>query len=295
MKSFAAVVAASFTVGIASAAMPELLWETPGFVGPESVVYDEERNELYVSNMGTHGNGATAGDGFISRVGADGKILELKWVTGFDNPKGLALAKGRLFVGDDKDMVEIDVAAGKIVGRHAPGDGGAGEFNDCTADPEGNVYVCSGRLGTVFRLHAGKFEPWVKLDRAKTGGINGLRAEKDRLLLGGWSVRGANGEEQLGHLSTIAYADRSLGRLGDQPICHIDGIEPDGRGGYTVTDWLKGDVLRVSADGKPTPIMQLVRGTADHEYVEATQQLLVPLMNDNVLRAYRWAASAENE
>ncbi|HYD84097.1 MAG TPA: hypothetical protein VEA63_08580 [Opitutus sp.] len=280
---------------IASAATPELLWETPGFVGPESVVYDEARNELYVSNMGTHGNGATAGDGFISRVGSDGKILELKWVTGFDNPKGLALVKDRLFVGDDKDMVEIDVAAGKIVARHAPDDGGAGEFNDCTADPEGNVYVCSGRLGTVFRLHAGKFEPWVKLDRAKTGGINGLRAEKDRLLLGGWSVRDANGEEQLGHLSTIAYADRALGRLGDQPICHIDGIEPDGRGGYTVTDWLTGDVLHVTKDGKPAPIMKLVRGTADHEYIEAKQQMLVPLMNDNVLRAYRWDSAAENE
>jgi hypothetical protein len=294
MKLFAALVVASFAVVIASAATPELLWETPGFVGPESVVYDEARNELYVSNMGTHGNGATAGDGFISRVGADGKILELKWVTGFDNPKGLALVKDRLFVGDDKDMVEIDVAAGKIVARHAPDDG-AGEFNDCTADPEGNVYVCSGRLGTVFRLQAGKFEPWVKLDRAKTGGINGLRAEKDRLLLGGWSVRDANGEEQLGHLSTIAYADRALGRLGDQPICHIDGIEPDGRGGYTVTDWLTGDVLHVTKDGKPTPIMKLVRGTADHEYIEARQQMLVPLMNDNVLRAYRWDSAAENE
>lgn len=290
MKTFLTLFAVLTATAAVHAAQPELLWETPGFIGPESVVLDAERNELYVSNMGTHGNGSTPGDGFISRVSADGKILELKWITGFDNPKGLALSRGRLYVGDDKDMVEIDVAAGKIVGRHAPEDG-PGSFNDCTASPEGDVFVCSGRLGTVFRLRDGKFEAWAKLDTGKTGGINGLRAEKDRLLLGGWSVRDAAGKEQLGHLSTIAYADKALGRLGSEPICHIDGIEPDGRGGYTVTDWLTGDVLHVSADGKPTPIMKLVRGTADHEYIEARQEMLVPLMNDNVLRAYRWAST----
>lgn len=291
MKTLLVMLAGAASALPLFAAAPELIWETPGFVGPESVVHDAARDVLYVSNMGTHGEGATPGDGFISRVSADGKLLELRWVTGLDNPKGLALANGRLYVGDDQDMVEIDLAEARIAGRHAPEDG-PGDFNDCTADPEGNVYVSSGRLGVVFRLHAGKFEPWVKLDRTKTGWINGLRAEKDRLLLGGWTVRDANGVEQLGHLSTIAYADKALGRLGDQPICHIDGIEPDGRGGYTVTDWLTGDVLHVTSDGRPTPVMQLVRGTADHEYVEDRQMLLVPLMNDHVLRAYRWAPAA---
>jgi hypothetical protein len=47
---------------------PRLLWETAGFVAPESVVFDRERQQLYVSNMGTWGEGATPGDGFISRV-----------------------------------------------------------------------------------------------------------------------------------------------------------------------------------------------------------------------------------
>ena len=271
-------------------AAPEIVWETAGFIGPESVAYDATRDVYYVSNMGTHGNGQTPDDGFISRVSAAGTILDLRWVSGFDNPKGLAVANDRLYVGDDKDMVEIDLATGEIVARHAPADG-PGSFNDCTADPMGNVYVCSGRLGTVFRLHAGRFEPWVKLDTSVTGGINGLRAETDRLLLGGWSVRDANGDEQLGHLSVIRFADKSLSRIGDQPICHIDGIEPDGVGGYTTTDWLTGDVMHVSSDGVPSPIMTLVRGTADHEYIIEKGLMLVPLMNDNVVRAYRWAPS----
>ena len=283
-----ALVASVLAAALSAAAAPELLWETAGFVGPESVVLDAARNEFYVSNMGTHGKDATPGDGFISRVSADGKLLELKWVTGFDNPKGLAQVGGRLYVGDDKDLVEIDVAAGQVAQRYAPADG-PGDFNDVTADAQGNVYVCSGRLGTIFRLHAGAFTAWYKLDRAKTGWLNGLKAEKDRLLLGGWSVRDADGKEQLGHISTVAYTHQAFGRLGNQPICHIDGLEPDGQGGYVVSDWLTGDVMHVSAEGVPTPIMQLVRGTADLAYLIDSQQLVIPSMNENVLRAYRWA------
>ena len=282
------LVATVFAAALSAVAAPELLWETTGLVGPESVVFDSVRNEFYVSNMGTHGTDATPGDGFISRLGADGQLLELKWVTGFDNPKGLALVGGKLYAGDDQDLVAIDVAAGKVAQRYAPADG-PGDFNDVTADAAGNVYVSSGRLGTLFRLHDGKFDAWHKLDRAKTGGLNGLKAEKDRLLLGGWSVRDAEGKEQLGHISFVTYSDQTLGRLGNQPICHVDGLEPDGKGGYVVSDWLTGDVLNVSADGVPTPVLKLVRGTADLTYLPATQLLVIPSMNENLVRAYRWA------
>lgn len=273
---------------VAQAAAPELLWETNGFVGPESIVYDQHHDVYYVSNMGTYGNDAKPGDGFISRMATDGTLLDAQWVSGLDNPKGLTLANGRLYVGDDKGIAEIDLAAAKIARWHVPADGEPAGFNDCTADPEGNVYAFSPRLKTVFRIHAGAIAPWVELDTGITGGLNGLRAEPERLLLGGWSRRDANGAEQLGHLSTISFADKSIGRLGDQPICHIDGIEPDGRGGYTVTDWLTGDVKHVTADGVPTLIMTLVQGTADHEYIIDQQRLLIPLMKDNVVRAYRW-------
>jgi len=110
-------------------------------------------------------------------------------------------------------------------------------------------------------------------------------------LLGGWSIKDADGVEHVGHLSTVSYHDKTIGRLGTEPICHIDGLESDGRDGYTVTDWLTGDVLHVSADGKTQPIMKLVQGSADHTYLTDVQQLIIPLMKDNVLRAYRWAPS----
>jgi hypothetical protein len=274
-------------------AAPELVWETAGFVAPESVVFDRARDQFYVSNMGTWGEDSTPADGFISRVSAEGRILDLRWVTGFDNPKGLALAHDRLYVADDADLVEVDPKAGAVTARYAPADGPGG-FNDCTADPAGNVYVFSRRLASGFRLRAGKFERWARVDVAKTGGPNGLLAEHDRLLLGGWVTRGADGQEQPGHISTLTYADQVLGRLGDQTIDHPDGIEPDGRGGYTVTDWETGDLWHVSADGESAPLLRLPRGAADHHYLVDRCLLVIPLVLDSAIRAYRWAPAGDN-
>ena len=266
---------------------PALVWEATGFTAPESVVFDAGRRQFYVSNMGTWGQGSTPDDGFISRLGADGRVLDLRWVTGFDSPKGLALANGRLYVADDADLVEIDPGAGVIVARHKPADGPGG-FNDCTADARGTVYVFSRRRSTVFRLRAGRFEPWAKVDTSKTGWPNGLLAERDRLLLGSWVVRGADGDERFGILFAVAYADGAVSQLGNQRIGNIDGIEPDGRGGYTVTDWVTGEVLRVSADGVPARLLTLRQGAADHLYVVDQRLLVVPLVRDHVVRAYRW-------
>ncbi|TWT19083.1 hypothetical protein FQY83_11990 [Luteimonas marina] len=273
----------------ATPTVPEPMWETGGFSAPESVVFDRARERFYVSNMGSRGEGATPGDGFISLLDADGKVLEREWITGLENPKGLALANGRLYVGDDDALVEIDLEAARIAARHRPDDG-PGEFNDCTADADGNVYVFSRRLDTVFRLSDGRFEPWAKVDTDITGKPNGLRAEAGRLLMGSWVVPGADGgEDRLGHLSTVDFADRSVGRIGTAPIGHIDGIEPDGRGGYTITDWTRGEVLRVSADGVATPLLTLSKGAADHLYLVDERLLVVPQLLDDVVRAYRWA------
>lgn len=273
------------------AADPVLQWETAGFMAPESVAYDSQRDCYYVSNLGTRGKDRTPADGFVSKMDRSGNIVKLKWATGMEDPKGLAVANGKLYVGDTPAMWEVDLETGKVLARHAPTDGENGGFNDCTADPDGNVYVYSSRLSSVYRLHAGQFEAWRKIDTSVTGGLNGLRAETDRLLLGGWTVRDAQGEEQLGHLSIIRFADKSLSRIGDSPVAHIDGIEPDGFGGYIVTDWPTGDVKHVTADGAVSPIMQLAKGTADLEYIIEDKLMIIPSMLEDSVRAFQWAPS----
>ena len=91
---------------------PVKLWETSGLKTPESALPVPAEGFAYVSNIGGQPT-EKDGNGFISKVSlADGKIIELEWAKGMDAPKGLALAKGRLYAADIDKLVEIDAKTG---------------------------------------------------------------------------------------------------------------------------------------------------------------------------------------
>ena len=82
----------------------ELAWELQGFSNPESVIYDAQLNHFYVSNV----NGAPnekAGNGFISIVSFDGRMIQEKWMIGLNAPKGLAIHNRTLYVADIDELL----------------------------------------------------------------------------------------------------------------------------------------------------------------------------------------------
>jgi hypothetical protein len=59
------------------------------------------------------------------------------------------------------------------------------------------------------------------------------------------------------------------------------------KGGYLVTDWLSGSLYTFDADGKAKMIMDLNQGSADHEYVEGEKLVVIPMMMDGTVAAYK--------
>ena len=53
------------------------------------------------------------GNGYISRLSPDGKVVSAKWVTGLNAPKGLRSAGGVLWVADIDEVVAIDIGSGR--------------------------------------------------------------------------------------------------------------------------------------------------------------------------------------
>ncbi len=101
------------------------LWETPtNLKNPESVAYASKQNVLFVSNVNGKPNQKDQ-NGFISEVSpSNGSIINLNWVTGLDAPKGIVISNdgSKLYVSDITNLVEIDIANGKIIKRfNAPG------------------------------------------------------------------------------------------------------------------------------------------------------------------------------
>lgn len=247
-------------------------WETPAELKvPESVYFDNDRQVIYVSNV-TGSPTEKDGTGFISRLSPEGKIITLEWVTGLNAPKGLGVSGEFLFVSDISRVVKIDIASGKVTGQVEIPD--SKFLNDITTDKQGNVYVSDMNGDAIYLIKDGKYEVLTKSDKVK--GVNGLFVA-DKSLLAGLQDRIVSI-----NLQTREVKDFILNTGG------IDGLVPDGRGNFLISDWL-GNIHLVSPSQEKVKLLDTTPANvnaADIDYVIARKMLLVPTFSDNRVVAY---------
>lgn len=280
----AALAMSSFGAAAGAFAAPAQVWEAGGLAGPECALLDTKAGVIYVSNVNGDPMGKDA-KGYIAKVSMDGKKVE-KWVDGLKAPKGLAAANGKLYVGDVDELVEIDIAAGKIVAKHkAPG---AGLLNDVAADAKGDIYASDTGGGGVFKLSGGKIEKWA--DDKVLAGANGLVVEGDNLIVNTWGILTGNGFETSapGRVVSIALADKKITELDSgKPVGNLDGMAALGGGSYIISDWMAGKIFKFTSGGKTEPIIDLGQGNADLAYDAATKIMYVPQMMKGTLHAVK--------
>ncbi|MEM7386042.1 MAG: SMP-30/gluconolactonase/LRE family protein [Verrucomicrobiota bacterium] len=258
-----------------------------GLRNPESAVFDAERKVIYVSNVDGGGTDKD-GKGFISRLGPDGKVLSLEWVKGLNAPKGLALAAGKLFVADIDILVEIDLAAGKVSKSYTAED--AEFLNDVTVDEDGNVYVSDMLATRIYRLSKGKFSLWLGSEKLEYP--NGLHYEGGKLIVGSWGKPNADfTTDRPGHMKVVDIKTREISPLGGatQPTGNLDGVEPDGEGGYFVTDWMAGKLFHIAPKGTVRELdVDLPSGAADLESILDRNSLVIPMMKTDRVVCFRF-------
>lgn len=251
-------------------------WKTePSLRVPESVLLDSKNNVLYVSSIdGTPEN--KDGNGFISQVTLDGKIKNLKWVTGLDAPKGMGLFNNNLYVADISRLITIDITSGKIT--KTLDIEGAKFLNDVTVDKAGNVYVSDSNTGKIHVVKGGKVEDYFESPEIK--GVNGLLATGNGLYVVDFPS-GANFK---------LSSDKKLTK-----VCSTaegaDGIVPLGNDEYLVSSW-HGEVAYVNAKGEVKKLLDTRNeklSAADIEYDPKTKTLFVPTFNANTVMAYTFS------
>lgn len=254
-----------------------------GLDKPESVVYDAARDRLYVSNV--QGNPPEKdGKGYIATVSLAGKLLKKEWVKDLNAPKGMTIVGDKLYVSDIDALVEIDIPAAKVAHRYEVK--GAKFLNDVSADAQHNVYVSDMFDDKIYCLCDGKFAMW--LSSADLAAPNGLVAEKNRLIVGSWGkIKEGFTTEVPGYLKAVDYQTKKVSSLGSEtPVGNLDGVEPDGKDGYYVTDWMAGKLFHFDAKGHATEILKLKQGSADIHYLVDKHLLLIPMMMENEVRAF---------
>lgn len=240
---------------------------------PESVLHDPERNVLYVTNI-NQSKDRKDGDGFVSKLSTDGKIEELHWVTGLNNPKGMALHNNVLYVADVDEVVLIATQTGAILGRYKAEKSEA--LNDVTADDEGTIYISDMAQKRIYQMRNGRITTW--LDKTKRERPNGLYFDGNRLVVAFMS----SGEVKYLDIETKEFTD-----LTDK-IKNADGVTKAGTKGYFVSGW-DGEVYYVNNEGKKWKVLD-TKGkninAADISYSEQTQLLYIPTFQDNRVVAY---------
>lgn len=247
------------------------VWRAAGLADPESVAPSPDGKLLYVANVNGEAD-ARDGNGFISRLSPDGRIIDRTWVTGLDAPKGAVAAGDRLYVSDITRLVEIDRVAGKILARYeAPG---AKFLNDVALSPDGTPLVSDSQTARIYALEGGRMQVWAEDPLLK--GANGLLPERDRLLM----------ITMDGKLLAFDYATRAPKVL-VEGLGLGDGLAPAGGGAYYASEW-PGRLYRIGADGKVATLIDSRKaGIYINDIARAGDELLVPHMKPGEVVAYR--------
>jgi glucose/arabinose dehydrogenase len=199
----------------------EQAWRLAGFANPESAALSGDGSFLYVTNVNGEGE-AKDGNGFISRVSTDGRMLEREFARGLDGPKGIMLGGDALYVADIDQLVVVDAATGAV--RRRVSASGAQFLNDLTFAPDGQVLIADSGGARIYAVRSDAAVVW--LEHELLGSINGFLPEPERLIV----------TTMAGRLLAIDYETRAITVLAEG-LGDADGVASLGDGRYLVSEW----------------------------------------------------------
>ncbi len=272
MKKTYCILIALFSVSLLQAQHKlEKLWETDStLLVPESVLYDGDNKVLYVANIDGQ-PWEKDGKGSIGKLSLDGKIIQTKWVSGLNAPKGMARIKNTLYVADVDALAVIDLKQGNLINRIAVP--GAEGLNDVSADNNGVIWVTDSKLKKLHRIEHGQATVYVE----GLKGPNGVLAHNNELYI-----------LDAGGLYRIEK-DKTLTKIAEGMEGGTDGIEHVSGKDFIVSAW-SGTVWYVDGNGNKEVLLDTRDkkiNSADIGYDAQKRILYVPTFFKNSVVAYK--------
>jgi hypothetical protein len=274
----------SFVAGIMLAGSV-LAQDSTGVASPESVISDGEF--LYVTNIGKGGPTAKDGDGYISKLTLEGKLISKTFFEGKLNaPKGTAMIRGALYVTDIDHIIGFNTANGKRLIDINLSIYGTSFLNDLTPKDHTILFASCTDIGKILEVNI------------RTGFITVLM-----------DVKGANGvyyDQESKRLFTCSFSFEDI-TAGEVGMIHWNGYTPvyekvgDVKGAFdglaliddhtlVVSDWgaldkPAGFVEKIDLNTKKATKLDwpLIAGPADFYFDPMEKQLVIPAMVENRL------------
>lgn len=257
------------------ACMSSAYAETPatvtGLKNPESALTGPD-GRVYASEIGEFDKD---GDGKITVIDKDGKAQD--FVSGLDDPKGLAVSGKHIFVTDKKRVLKVDKDGKWTVFAAAEAFPIAPQFlNDLEADAQGNIYVSDsgdtkGKGGAVYRIDKnGKVALITNSEKdAQIQSPNGLLTDGKGSLLELDLVSGS--------LYRIKIKTGKLEKVAEG-FGGGDGVVRGAKGVLYASDWKNGSVFSVSKKGEVKLLKNGFKSAADIGLSSDGKFILVPDM-----------------
>ncbi len=248
-----------------------MLWETDTLLKvPESVLFDAENKVLYVANIDGTNPWGKDGKGSIGKVGLDGKIIAVDWVSGLNAPKGMGMYKGKLYVADITDIIVIDIMKG-VIEKTMPVTGAKG-LNDISIGKDGIIWVSDSEDKKIYKIENG--QATVYLEKLK--GPNGvLMRGRDFYMLDAGGLYKVNN-------------DKSLTMIANGMEGGTDGVENISGNDFLVSCW-QGAIWYVNDKGEKQLLLDTKtakKNTADIGLDAAKKIMYVPTFWKNSVVAY---------
>ena len=262
----------------------EKLWEATGLENPESVIYDAKQKTFYVSNV-VGSPTDKDGNGYLSKLDENGKIVAQKWVTGFNAPKGLGIHNNKLYVADIDQVGVVDIASGKVE-KMIPA-AGATFLNDVAVAANGDVYISDTFQGnSIYRISNGNIEMWLQNEQLDFP--NGLLVKGNDLIVSSWGkITNPQTFETAvkGKVLKVSLKDKKVADI-SQSFVNGDGLAAY-KNGFIVSDWIAGTIFFVDNKGATKEIGSYNMGTADLTLVTEKNTLLIPQMSEGKILAFK--------
>ncbi len=249
------------------------LTETLELTHCESAVYDSQHNRIYASLIGNN----EKGDGSVVTISTDGKLINSQYITGLNDPKGIAITEDKLYVSDVTELVEANRSTGEIIKKYTLET--IQFLNDVAIAPDGSVYVSDTRTSEVYKLDSeGNFTRW--LADAALDNPNGLLIQGDTMYVASWG-----GSPDGGRVSKIDMNTQVITPI-SEVIGNLDGIRPYDKDHLIISDWRSGKTHLINFEGATQEVVQVGQSVGDIAYIKEKNLLLLPMNKQSRLLFY---------
>ena len=259
-----------------------IMAEQPVFSQPESAYFYTSGS----TDPGVYFISSTNGDdvGWVSKLAADGSMINSRWATDLRHPMGMRVSGKRLWINNTTEIVglNLDNPDDRIV---HPIDGVI-SLNDLATDSSGHAYLSDTMNNRVVRVDLATGENSTYISTLPSS-PNGVLIQGDRLYIASWGVMSDRPEERAewitktaGDLYWVSLKDSKKSRHIIVPeLGNLDGVEIDQKGNIYVSDWESGKLYKISSGAKMVvDLGQYGQGLADIGLNLLTGELVLPVM-----------------